>query len=59
MGLLERGDGMIERIRYWFFETFAVRHIERTYLGHGDFTEECGWICRGKFCPLDRAKEQA
>lgn len=49
---------MIWRIRYWFFETFAKRHIERTYLGHGDFTEECGWVWRGKFYPLDTTRSK-
>ena len=58
MDLLEGSEGMIWRIRYWFLETFAKRHIERTYLGHGDFTEECGWVWRGKFYPLDTTRSK-
>jgi hypothetical protein len=43
----------IDKIRYWFYETFGQRTIERAYLGHGSFLEVCGWAFRGRFVPRD------
>lgn len=36
-------------IRYWFFDSFGDRASIKTYIGHGDFTEENGWIFCGRF----------
>ena len=46
-----------ENMRFWFYETFGERTIDRHYLGHNDFTEECGWYYRGKFVPRDTRKK--
>ena len=47
------GEMMIQQIKNWFYETFGQRTIERTYIGHGDFLEVCGWDFRGEFVPRD------
>ena len=44
---------MIYRFRNWFFDTFGKRDLRRTYLGHGNFSEERGWWFRGKFYLYD------
>ncbi len=44
---------LYERIRFWFFERFGERTSEKTYIGHGDFTEINSWNYRGRFYPCD------
>jgi len=45
----------IYRIRFWFFDRYGERSIEKTYIGHGDYIEEVGWTFRGKFYPCERS----
>ena len=45
---------LVGRVRFWFFETFGERDIERTHPAHGDWTETCGWNFRGRFYPCDK-----
>jgi hypothetical protein len=44
---------LVWRVRFWFFETFGERGIERTSPAHGDWKETCGWNFRGRFYPCD------
>ena len=44
---------LIGRMRYWFFDTFGERAIERTMPAHGDWHEIRGWIFRGRFHRYD------
>ena len=45
---------LVGRVRFWFFETFGERDIERTPPAHGDWKETCGWNFRGRFYPCDK-----
>ena len=45
---------LVGRVRFWFFETFGERDIERTPPAHGDWTETAGWNFRGRFYPCDK-----
>ena len=45
------------RWRYWFFDTFGYRASQKTYIGHGDFTEVNGWKFGGVFYPCDPDEE--
>ena len=47
-------DAAFGRVRFWFFETFGERDIERTPPAHGDWKETCGWNFRGRFYPCDK-----
>ena len=40
---------IFKKIRYWFFEIFGVRHIDRTDEGYGNFSECRGWLFRDRF----------
>jgi hypothetical protein len=47
-------ENIRNRIRFLFYDTFGERHIERFYIGHGDYIETCGWIFRNKFIACDK-----
>jgi hypothetical protein len=44
---------MFDKLRFWFFDTFGTRTTQKTYIGHGDYTEEPGWIFRKRFVPVN------
>ncbi len=41
------------RIKFWFFDTFGKRDIERTYTGYNDWIEKRGWWFRNRFVYYD------
>lgn len=41
------------RVRWWFFETFGERISFKYYEGHGNYSEECGWLFCGRFYKTD------
>jgi hypothetical protein len=41
------------KMREKFFERFGEHASEKTYIGHGDFTEINGWTFGGRFFPVD------
>ena len=45
---------LVGRVRFWFFDTFGERDIERTSPAHGDWQETNGWNFRGRFVPCDK-----
>ncbi len=42
------------KLRFWFFDTFGKRVIERTPPAHGDWKETCGWYFNNKFYPCEQ-----
>jgi len=40
---------MFYDIKYWFFETFGQKYVEKIYKGYGDWDEHIGWLFRNKF----------
>ena len=45
---------MLNKIKFWFYDTFGERDIERTYKGHNDWTEKRGWWFRNRFVYYDK-----
>jgi hypothetical protein len=41
------------RIKFWFYDTFGERDIERTYMGYNDWIEKRGWWFRNRFVYYD------
>lgn len=34
---------ILDRSPFWLLDSIGERQSEKTYIGHGDFTEEYGW----------------
>lgn len=45
---------LVNKLIIWFFDNFANRAEYKTYLGHGDFDIERGWMFKGKFISAER-----
>lgn len=45
---------ILNRIKFWFYDSFGERDIERNYLGYGDWTEKRGWWFRNRFVYYDK-----
>ena len=45
---------MLDKIVFWFCETFGKHWLLQDYLGHGNISEERGWLLFGKFVSAER-----
>jgi hypothetical protein len=48
---------MFDRLRFWILDHIGKRDCLKTYIGHGDYTEEPGWWIGEKFIPVSRDTE--
>lgn len=48
---------IINKLRFWFLDTFGERTIERSIPAHGNWEEICGWDFNGKFYPINKGQK--